>query len=58
MTMYCTRCGLERSRPNTAADTGACTCGNSAWCSWRPAPFAWPPSISGGTPGELHVAPS
>lgn len=57
MTMYCTRCGAERSPANTSAASGYCRCGNSAWSSWRPAPFQWPPTWSFGTSGSQPQAP-
>jgi hypothetical protein len=56
--LYCTNCGRERSRANASADSGACLCGNSAWCSRRPAPFQWPPSWTFRTSGWQPDAPS
>jgi predicted nucleic acid-binding Zn-ribbon protein len=55
MRMWCTRCGLERSSENTAADTGSCRCGGSQFQSWPATPWLtarasgsvtlrWPPA--------------
>jgi hypothetical protein len=52
--MYCTRCGLERWSVNTAADSGACRCGNSL----RPAPFQRPSPGNVDTFGGPPAAPS
>lgn len=58
MTLYCTRCGLERTPKNTAADTGSCLCGGWQFQSWPATPLLTARAADTGTSGLPPAAPS